>query len=256
MATWATKRKLTYLSIVSAFLVIVISIPLFFLFNKQPTCFDNKKNQDEVGTDCGGVCTKLCKVDTTTPIVSWQRVFRVSKGVYSAVAYVENPNLNSSASNVPYTFRVYDRANVLIVERKGITSILPIGVTPIFEAGILVGERVPARVVFSIDAKPDWYTTKKLPPRVTISNLTKHFDDVLPSLSATLTNTTLKNIPRFEVVTILYDENENAIGASKTIVDGMAGEQSSEIVFSWREAFSEQPVKIEILPKFYPGTQY
>ncbi len=256
MITWATKRKLTYLSIVIGFLLIVVSIPLVFFFNKAPTCSDGKMNQDENGVDCGGVCTKLCKADTTLPIVSWQRVFKISKGIYSAVAYVENPNLNSTATNVPYSFRAYDKANVLIVERKGTASILPIGVTPVFESGILTGERIPARVTFSFASKPDWIITKKIAPRITILINEKNFEGTLPSLRATITNTTLKNIPHFEVVAILYDENDNAIASSKTVVDSIAGEQEVEVVFSWREAFASIPVKVEILPKLYPDIQY
>ncbi len=256
MATWATKRKLTYLGIMLAFLVIVVSIPLIFFFDKQPTCFDGKKNQNETGVDCGGVCTKLCRADTTLPIVSWQRLFRVSKGVYSAVAYVENPNLNSTATNVPYTFRVYDKANILIIEKNGTASISPIGVTPIFESGILVGERIPARVTFTFLSKPDWIVTKKIIPRITIAIDEKNFDGTLPSLRATLTNTTLKNIPHFEVVAILYDENDNATASSKTVVDSISGEQKVDIVFSWREPFVSIPVKVEIIPKLYPDIQY
>ena len=62
-------------------------------FHKTPTCFDGVKNQNEKGLDCGGVCTRICSGDISTPIVMWQRVFQVTPGVYSAVAYIQNPNV-------------------------------------------------------------------------------------------------------------------------------------------------------------------
>ena len=136
MALWATKRKVTYLSIALSVLVILAAVPISLSLYRPPTCLDGRQNQGEDGVDCGGPCQLLCKSKTLEPIVLWQRFFKVSPGVYNAVAYVQNPNVNSAAYNVPYVFRLYDARNLIIYERKGITAIAPRVTTPVFESGI------------------------------------------------------------------------------------------------------------------------
>ena len=43
------------------------------LFKVDPTCFDGKKNQDERGIDCGGVCALVCLADAKTVVPIWSR---------------------------------------------------------------------------------------------------------------------------------------------------------------------------------------
>lgn len=255
--SWATKKKITYLSIVFSAVIIFFAIILFPTLYRPPSCFDNKQNQGEGGVDCGGPCQLLCKSQTAKPLVLWQRFFKVSDGVYSAVAYVQNSNLNSAAYNVPYVFRLYDAQNSLILERKGATSIAPTAVTPIFEGALVTGTRIPAKVSFSFTADPDWFVWTTRAPKINVSERTDPTpDEKAPSLTARLTNTTFKPIPRFDVVTVLFNANGTAFAASKTVVDGLPEEGTVPIAFSWREPFADTVVKIDIIPKLFPGIHY
>src|SRR4051812_16297533 len=118
MSLWATQRKLTYISILIAFLLIVIALPSYYFIYQPPSCSDGKQNQSEQGVDCGGPCTVLCPALALDPVVYWARFFPSTPGNYSVASYIENPNLGSYALNVPYTFRGYDSEGVQILERK------------------------------------------------------------------------------------------------------------------------------------------
>ena len=88
------------------------------IFYDKPTCFDGKQNQDESGVDCGGVCEKVCSFQAVKPNIIWSRSFKVSEGIYNAIAYIENPNIRAEAFAVPYVFKIFDERNILISEKK------------------------------------------------------------------------------------------------------------------------------------------
>ncbi len=144
---WAAKRKLTYSIILIVLVILFIGVPTYFFFHHTPTCEDGVQNQDEKGVDCGGMCKRLCVSDISNPIVLWQRVFQVAPGVYNAVAYIQNPNVQIEVAKVPYTFKLYDANNVLIIQQSGTTFIPADQTFAIFEPSIRTGSRVPVRAI-------------------------------------------------------------------------------------------------------------
>ncbi len=256
MASWAVKRKILYVSIFFAVFFIIAAVIFSSTFFKPATCRDNKQNQGETGIDCGGPCQLLCKTETREPIVRWQRFFRASPGVYSAVAYVENPNPHSVAYAVPYSFRIYDAKNVLITERKGTTSIAPTGITPVFEGGITTGERLPSYVSFEFVGRPVWLSRSTQAPNITVSNQKLNLNTATPTFEAVISNPTLLAIPKFDVVAVFFNANGTAFAASKTVVDRLEGGQKAPVTFSWREPFTEQAVKIDVIPRLFPDQHY
>ena len=98
MASWSSRRRSPYGSIVVLVIILFIGVPAFYLFYKAPTCFDNKRNGDELGTDCGGSCVKLCQSAFLPPRVEWggAKVEKVVNGLYNVAAYIVNPNVNGA----------------------------------------------------------------------------------------------------------------------------------------------------------------
>ena len=87
--TWATKRKLQYLSAVFVLFLLVLFIILYPIIFKKPTCIDNIMNGTETGVDCGGSCSLMCKEKTSDPIIFWSRAFPVVGKTYNLVAFIE-----------------------------------------------------------------------------------------------------------------------------------------------------------------------
>ena len=134
---WGLKRQILYASsIFGFFILIIIFLVIRHQSRKVPTCFDNEQNQDERGVDCGGICSLVCTTDAQPIAAMWQRALPVTPDVYNVVSYVQNMNVAASAQNVPYTFLIYDKDNILITERSGVAMIPPNQRIAIFESGI------------------------------------------------------------------------------------------------------------------------
>jgi hypothetical protein len=256
MIPWSAKRRFSLLLTLFVLVFLAIAIPTVFLTYKPPTCTDGKQNQGEFGIDCGGPCSVLCKSQSVNAIVHWQRFFMVMPGVYSVVAYVENPNLDSGAIDVPYTFKLYDSKNVLVAERTGTTLIPPRKNFPVFEGAIVTGSRQPFRATFSFDKEIVWLPVNVSEPEIRVTE--QDLEDVTnsPRLSAKLSNTTFATISDFEVDAVIYDSVGNAKAASKTVVDKLAANSSVTVNFSWPKPFDFSPGRIEIVPKIYSGVNY
>ena len=246
MLTWSTKRKAIYTSVAFAVVLIVIIIPLYFVLYEKPTCFDSERNGDEAGVDCGGSCQILCSFEVIDPIVVWSRAFRVAQNVYSAVAYVENPNINSQAV-VSYEFKFYNDKNVLMATRSNTAFIPKNKVFAIFEPNIFIDNRTasstavssssattsPLRVSFEFTGSPVWSKNLQASPELAVTKKILSGSDTKPRIDARIENRSSATERRVEVVGIVYDDKENAIGASRTFIDELFGGQGEDIVFTW-----------------------
>ena len=76
-------------------------------------------------------------------------------------------------------------------------------------------------------------------------------EEFSPRVDATLENATLESISDIEAVAIVYGEDENALGFSRTFIDKLNKGESQNIAFTWPEPFASNIVKIEIIPRIY-----
>jgi hypothetical protein len=246
--TWANRRKLViWIGLVAVF-VFIGWFGYLKITDREPTCFDRVKNQDEAGVDCGGVCELLCSFQTVDPKVHWSRSFRVTDGVYNAVAYVENPNIESGVDSASYVFQIFDKEGKYIAERRGTTFLSTNAVIPVFEGGIEVGGREPSRTFFEFSEPFSWRIAKNLPGiRVDKQKISRI--DTTPKVDAVLVNESVVDALDIEVVAVVFDGLDNAIGSSKTVVRVLEGGGEVPIVFTWPRPFSAAPARIEVVPR-------
>ncbi len=244
--TWAGKRKLIYFSGFILVIGILVGTPLVLFFYKAPTCFDGKQNGTEQGIDCAGSCVKLCKPLELEPVVLWQQDFKVAPGVYTAVAYVQNPNLNAEAKLVPYTFKLYDSKNVVISERKGTVYIPPGKNFAVFESGIKTAENVPEHVSFDFTGEFNWQSARAGLPQLVIKDPLLSNASTSPSVDVDIQNPTLNPINRVNLTAIIYDLAGNAVAASKTYISNLDRQSSQHIVFTWPYSFPQLAVACEV----------
>jgi hypothetical protein len=246
--SWATRRKLIYSILFLIIILLVIAWPAYHFLYKPPTCFDGIQNQGELGIDCGGPCQKLCASQAQAPIILWQRVFKEAPGLYNAVAYIENPNLNSEASGLSYDFRVYDASDILISERTGKADILPNKNIAIFESALSTGSKDAKWSSFQFTSVPDWKLISGVAPHVSVVSTALSRETSRPKLTVVISNDQVKEVMNVPVVAIMYDVNGNAIEASRTMVDDLLKGQSTTIYFTWPSPFSAQVSQKEIIP--------
>lgn len=231
---WAYRRRMTIIG-TFATLVFLLLVFLFFKFiYAAPNCFDNSRNGDERGVDCGGSCLRICAIDTQAPVVRWVQSFKIVDGQYNAVAYIENPNVVASTPMLGYTITLAD-ANGVITERIGTTILPPDNVYPIFEGRIMTGSRVPTKTTITLSTPDLWLPAVQareqfsLVDRGGIKNA-----DAAPTLQSSLKNNGLVPAKNVEIVTTVFGADNTPLTASRTFVD-FDPETVTDVVFTWPE---------------------
>ena len=230
------------------FAIVLVGIPLFFSVYERPTCFDGVQNGRELGIDCGGACSNVCKAPPGSPVVLWQRMFQLTPNSYNAIAYVENKNLDVVARDVPYEFTLYDERGFVIAKRAGAKDLFSNRVTPIFEAGIRTEKGQPIRVSFRFTKEPVWQESVGVFPDIRISGKQLHDAAVRPRLEAYVKNHTLSAVYNLEIVALVFDLEGNAIAASRTDIDALLKDESKRMVFTWSDPFVDTVARIELYP--------
>ena len=239
--TWAAKRQIIYFSVAMSIVLVVVGLPLYSLWHHTPTCFDNMQNGLEQGVDCGGTCIRLCKALETPAVVVWQQAFEVEPGLYSAVAYIQNPNLNAESKGIPYTFTLRDKNNGIIAERKGVTHIPPGKNFAVFESNIIIPKTAGSiHTSFEFTGEFDWTVAPKNPPEISVQHQVVDGLSKTPTITADIVNSSFTKVGRVDATAIVYDVNGNAIAASKTYIDGLDKQSSAPVVFTWPLPFVAQ----------------
>lgn len=258
---WAQKRKLAYVMGVLLVLSAGLSLVVHQATKVEPTCYDQKQNQGEVGIDCGGPCTFYCANELADPKVRWARTFAIKPGIVHAVAYIEHSYPTAAARSIRYSFKIYDDKNTLIGERTGSSFLGPMGRTAIVETLIQTGNVVPAITRFSILPPLPW---EKIPvdfsqvviksDRTFLETYGDTTNTLATRLTATIENTSRYSFRDLDVVAILYDAQDNAITASESRLALLPGEEVRTMVFTWPFEIPTPVVRIEIIPRFNPFT--
>ncbi len=213
-----------------------------------PTCFDGYQNQDESGVDCGGSCKLLCPFQTEAVNVAWTRGFKVDDGLYSVLAYVENPNYFAYAPYVPYSVRLYDQEGELILERNDKTFLSGEPAAPIYVGRLETGDREPYRVIFEFKDGVDWYR-KGRDHELSVEERKIMQPTFGAEVQAILNNGAPIPVLDVEVVVVLYDDAENAIAASKTYIDRIEARERRTITFSWPHEMPAAPERLEFVAR-------
>ncbi len=247
---WGAQRKILYFSAVTIIGGLILLILYFNFFVVAPSCFDGRQNGDETGVDCGGSCTLLCSNQAHAPSVLWARAFLVASSTYTVAAYVQNTNAGAGAKNVHYTFQLFDAKNSLITEQSGIIDLPPAQVIPIIETGITTGQRTVARTLFSFSDIPVW---NKVPatalPALSISSENLSADGT--RLSATITNNSFENVMNLTAAAVIFNTDNVAVAASKSLMKNLAQKSSQEVVFTWpNSTLNISHAEIILLPAF------
>lgn len=253
--SWASRRRTVYASGVILFFAVVVGVPLALYLYRAPTCFDGKQNQGETAIDLGGPCQALDSERVASETVLWSRAFPVRPGEYAAVAYIQNPNRDAAALLVPYRFSLYDSANVLVAEREGVVTIMPGGITPVYEGKITTGNRVVARTFFELTGSVNWVRAGNPAAALLTSNTKVTADSATPTIAVDVRNTDVSARKQVAIVAVVFDSLGNAFAASRTLIPELAGDEEKHIVFTWPDSFAANPVRTDIIPVMVPELQ-
>lgn len=246
--SWGTSRRNIVLFTLFLFIGAPVAAITFFLLYDPPNCFDGKQNGTESGVDCGGACELLCTNEVTTPVVLWERQFRVNDGLYNLFAYIENPNPTAYVRDAQYVFKMYNEENIFIGEKKGTVSIPPKSVYPVIENNIPTYEQVPIRTTFEFVGELVYEQTSPKDALIVIKDEYVENESTSPRVKAKVQNISLKTLKQIDVIVLIYDTFDNVLGTSSTFVDTIGPEETRDIVFTWPQPFTDDVARIELIP--------
>lgn len=238
MALWATKRRLMYGGSFVSVVLVVFVVVFWGIIYTPPTCNDGKKNGDEKGVDCGGSCRNLCTADTLKPVTIWAKTFHVSSGVYTAVAYVENPNINSRNPRAKYKFSIFDANNSIIHIEEGETSIPKNKRFAIFETGLVLKSSEPRRTEFEFTGFDSWQKDFDPEPEVSLEYGALVNSTSTPRITGKIKNTSTVTISQVELAVFVLDARENVVAASRSFIDNLLKGSTQDFVFTWPKSFN------------------
>lgn len=232
LSDWSARRRFIIIAIVVGFIALV-SVILYFILRPPRTCFDGKKNQNETGVDCGGVCSLQCKDQMKPLTVLWTKTFPVGNGLYDVAALVENQNKEAAVVNFNYNVQLFDNNGRAIVSKDFSTFANAGDHFLLFAGGLSSGGASTSNATLSI--KDDYKFYKASMPtqkKISVTNYNLIAADAKPRLVATLQNETtdtFSNVP----VTVMIQDKTGPVAVSETYVSELLPREKKEVTFTW-----------------------
>ncbi|MDQ5957697.1 MAG: hypothetical protein QG665_21 [Patescibacteria group bacterium] len=244
--SWRNRRRVAI--VLTVLLVFAVVAGFYFYFTKPlPSCLDGKQNQGEWGVDCGGPCARVCRSETQPLVTLWTRVFEITPGNYTAVAYVENPNRLLGLPTFNYEFVLTDFKGTEIARASGESFANPKERFIVFSSNIMAPAGTANRSFLGFPDNFVWQRLDKDPLKIQMKR--KNFSlEPSPNLSAEVLSEEIKTINRFPVYVVLSDKNGNAISASATFVDSLGAQSATDVYFTWPTPFADTPVFFDFYP--------
>ncbi|MBI5400991.1 MAG: VWA domain-containing protein [Candidatus Yonathbacteria bacterium] len=240
---WAQKRKIMYALGFAGIAVLLAAYPVYQVTHPAPTCFDQKQNGTETGVDCGGSCVSVCTAEVKAPRVVWGKAFPLEGDRYDLGAYVENANVGAGVKNARYTFKVFDSAGNILIEKKGETELAPASAVILFATGIALSGN-PDRVDVAFDASDltHWNKASTASSVVTSKNQSLRNTDTKPRLNAIMVNTDLvDDVANLVLSAIIYDARRHPVAVSSTYVNSIPRASEQPVFFTWPHRFTKNP---------------
>ncbi|MEK7559891.1 MAG: hypothetical protein AAB522_01160 [Patescibacteria group bacterium] len=210
MLSWAQKRKFAVLFI---FFALILGISAFFVLSfREPQ--------------------KVKEPEAEKLSIIWSRFFETREGFVDIAALVENPN-NFGAQKLIYSFKIYDKDNILITIKEGETFADALERFIIFEPNIKVNERMPERII--IDIKDAVFQTSfiDLRPKIDILGTEKFFEESFSRVLVNIKSREEKSLENIEATIVISAEDQNAIAISRTQIPFLGIGEERAIAFTW-----------------------
>ena len=210
MFSWAQRRKLVVFSIFFIFIFVIGTFFVFKLLKPAEPAFPEGKDLS----------------------LLWVRFFEIRDGFIDAAAFVENPN-NFEVEKLKYSFKIYDKNNILIAIKEGEVSAAPFEKFVIFEPNIAISERVPGRVLVDLKDVVFGRNSVNLLPKIDVLGTEKFLEDVFPRIIVNIKNRDNRSFRNVQSIIVIFDENQNAIAVSRTEIPFLGIGDERSLVFTW-----------------------
>lgn len=244
------QKKLAIGLVYGAILTLLVT-GVYFLFRPAPTCTDGKKNQNETGIDCGGVCGACEEVlavkDMTVLETAW--VPSGKPGKYDLLARVSNINEDIGAVSFNYTFHILGGNGVALADISGSSFVLPRDDRYLFEMNVSLLQ-APSRVDLVVShvqwEKLDEYREK---PPINIYN--RKYERVSSGVGFGVATGLVANESAYDfesvmVMVVLRDANGNPLGIQQNEMRTLKAGEQRDFKLVWPDPFPGDVAKVDV----------
>lgn len=218
-----------YLAVIFLILFSIYSI----WFKSAPSCFDGRKNQKEIGVDCGGPCS-ACEIKTLSPIIAdWIKYFPADSKTIIA-AEIKNSNQNYGAKKFFYTLDIYGKNEEKIKTIFGNSFIYPEEIKYIVEF-LEINPKDVGRVQIAFDnfdwAKKDDFLKPEIEPRDIAFSVNSVNNKI--EIRGIAVNKSAFSLSKIKVIAFLATANNILISASRTEFENLSAFDSRPFAISF-----------------------
>jgi len=245
--------KQIFIGLIISIILFLIGYGIYYLATPKPSCFDNKKNQQEEGIDCGGPCLKPCLVVPYPQLlIKSKKAIAVGQLGYDLVIEIQNMNSNFGAKSFDYDIEITNTNNE-IKTIKGNSYILAgsAEIKYLIKRGIQINGEIN-----SINVKIkniQWIELENaVNPELSILNKKIEYLNTVgkyAKVSGIIQNKSNLGFDVVEVETILFDRNKNIVGVGSTNLYTFDSNQMRYFEVTWPTQFLTEPVEILIKPQ-------
>jgi hypothetical protein len=213
----------------------------------DPSCADGKKNQNETGIDCGGVCVPCAIEAEDIEILETAILSSGSKNSYDVVARIKNPNDLFGSGEFSYTFEFLDENGSKISSFSDSAYILPAQERYLVAVNVAVSiSPAEMRVVIG-DVRWEKFSEYEA-PKLPITNKTFErlsFGTLYAETKGLVRNESPYDFQTVEVFVVLRDASRNIIATGKTDMQTVRSGEKRDFSVFWDDAFSKEVMSVD-----------
>ncbi len=218
--TWGQKRQFSFLITAFTIIFIIVAVFLTLKFLSKPP--------------------EIIEIKGTDPVVIWSNAFPVGGGIHGAIAHFINTEEKLFSYEAYYKFSFFDENGRVISEKKGMTFFGPGESFFVFERRLDL-EETPAWTSFSWERivwRDGGVKRDEIDHNVSVVDINLRTDIPTPRLETRVENVGLLDVSSVEVVTLIIDEYENVVTASRGVTAPIKFRESTPLTLSWPGAFT------------------
>ncbi len=195
----------------SLIIIIIITLPVFFVVKGASTKYWQKKMESNVMTP---------RPSFTNPknlTVGDVKIITSAQNVYSAVVEIQNENFELSLNNIPFNFTFFDNKGVFITEVKGKFFILPNQKKYLTVPRIETSENLSIGR-FNLPKDLPWQKKLEIPEVKLLTSIPKFYTQTNPLtfvVEASVKNTSPFQLKSVKLVFLILDQKSRIIGISQ-----------------------------------------
>ena len=225
-------------------IIFLLSVGVYWQLKPKATCFDNVKNQNEEGIDCGGICTKKCPpVSHLTPKI--KEVGFLPSGFsdqYDIYAKIENPNQSLGIKKINYIVNLKGVNEEILATGGGDVFFLP-GETKYIIINNLSSSVLPVKAEITFEKNIEWVEATEQYLRPDIQAVNREYGEVVSGVGfaqakALVRNNSQWDLSQISIAVILRDEQGKIIALNTTKMNSVLAGESREFVVNWPKRFA------------------